>query len=722
MENNFVLINKKKIYVKDWSLTIFQLCETIGIKIPRFCYHDKLSIAGNCRMCLIEVESSIKPIIACATSLSKGMSVLTNSALVKKARENVLEFLLINHPLDCPICDQGGECDLQDQSLIYGSDKGRFTEIKRSVEDKDFGPLVKTVMTRCIHCTRCVRYMDEIAGFGGLGTMGRGRDTEIGTYLGSILESEISGNVIDLCPVGALTSKPYAFTGRPWELTSVESIDILDSLCSNIRIDIKGSEIMRILPKKNELINEEWVTDKIRFSYDGLKIERLAFPLVKNHNTSSFTSCSWHFAYYFFYFKLQEFIVGCTNTSLSDSDNLDKLLKNLKDSIASNDRIISEIKQLNKSNSVHFYVGNLVDLNSTLLYRYLFDLIPCIGTFNTESTHFGSSDMRSHYFFNESLSDFEKSDLFLLINMNLQHTIPLLHTRIRKQLISNLNSKVLYCGINSKFNFDVVHFGLTNKSLLRFLKGKSPISSLITKHKKRSIVTRHNVDLVRNLSKFIGDRTVINNIFETPFEIGACELGIGNNKNYHLLKNNNNFIYLLNYNRSIDYVPKNGDFIVYQGHHADSNAMIADLILPSCSFTEENAPYINILGNLQWTRSAVEPIGLSVKTSTVLMKFIFLLTQHLNIPGYIVNKNTDKLTLYSYFSDKVPSLFSNQMHSTTNIDLMNNSCITSDWRFTYLGLVSCNNINYYETNIISLYSTTMRRLSNLLKVREKNFK
>lgn len=720
MENNFVFINKKKIDVKDWSLTIFQLCETIGIKIPRFCYHEKLSIAGNCRMCLIEVESSIKPVIACATSLSKGMSVLTNSALVKKARENVLEFLLINHPLDCPICDQGGECDLQDQSLIYGSDKGRFTEIKRSVEDKDFGPLVKTVMTRCIHCTRCVRYMDEVAGFTSLGTMGRGRDTEISTYFRSILESEISGNVIDLCPVGALTSKPYAFTGRPWELTSIESIDILDSLCSNIRIDVKGSEIMRVLPKKNELINEEWITDKIRFSYDGLKVERLAFPLVKNHITYSFTSCSWHFAYYFFYFKLQEFIIGSINTNLPTSLNLDKLLKNLKDNITANDRTITEIKQLKKSNNVCFYVGNLVDLNSTLLYRYLFDLIPCIGSFSIESSHFDNSDIRSRYLFNESLGDFEKSDLFLLININLQHTIPLLHTRIRKQLISNLNSKVLYCGTNSKFNFDVVHFGLTNKSLLCFLKGKSPISSLVAKHKKRSIVTAHNVDLVTQLSKFIGDNTIINHVYETPFEVGACELGIKNDNNYNLLSNNNNFIYLLNYNKLMKYVPKNGDFVVYQGHHADSNAMIANLVLPSCSFTEENAPYLNLLGYLQWTRSAVEPIGLSVKTSTILMKFIFLLTQHLNIPDYVVRKDLDKLALYSYFSDKVPLLLTN--NSAININLIGNNTKMSSWWSVYIGLTSSTNVNYYETNIISLYSTTMRRLSNTMKVRDKNFK
>lgn len=219
MNNNYIFINNKKINVPDWSWTVFQLCDSLDIKIPRFCYHEKLSIAGNCRMCMVEITSSLKPVISCATSLSDGISILTNSSLVKKAREGVLEFLLINHPLDCPICDQGGECDLQDQTIIYGSDKGRFSEVKRSVEDKDVGPIVKTIMTRCIHCTRCVRFFEEVAGNPMLGTMGRGRDTEISTYLVStFLNSDISGNVVDLCPVGALTSKPYSYRTRGWRI------------------------------------------------------------------------------------------------------------------------------------------------------------------------------------------------------------------------------------------------------------------------------------------------------------------------------------------------------------------------------------------------------------------------------------------------------------------------------------------------------------------------
>lgn len=721
MDNNYIYINKKKIYVRDWSLTIFQLCDTIGIKIPRFCYHDKLSIAGNCRMCLIEVESSVKPIISCATSLSKGMSVLTNTALVKKARENVLEFLLINHPLDCPICDQGGECDLQDQSLIYGSDKGRFTEIKRSVEDKDFGPLVKTVMTRCIHCTRCVRYMEEIAGSGVLGTMGRGRDTEISTYLGNILESEISGNVIDLCPVGALTSKPYAFTGRPWELTSVESIDVLDSLCSTIRIDVKGSEIMRILPKKNELVNEEWITDKIRFSYDGLKVERLAFPLVKNE---IFLSCSWHFAYSFFCLKLQEHI-GSTNLSrfeFSENSNLDKFLKRIKSQLNTNKTGISTLKEFNMSRSTYFYIGNLVDAYTTLLFNYLYNLIPSKGNFYVESNHSTNYDIRANYLFNQSLEDLEKADLFLLFNINLQSSLPLLHTRIRKHLISNINSKVLYCGISSSFNTDVVHFGITNKSFLRLLKGKSPMVSLLNKYKKQAILSKKDNGLMEYFNKFLKrDIILLNNIYTTPFEIAASESGIATSEDVIFTDNSSSkFIYLLNYNKHFDYVPRKSDFIVYQGHHADSNAMIANLILPSCTFTEENAPFLNILGHLQWTRSAVDPIGLSVKNSTIISKFIFLVNEYLNVPDFIVNRNVDKYHLYVYFSDKFPVLSSLKSFLGSSFNLPTN--INSNWTFIDLHLSTNINVNYYDTNIISLYSATMRKLSKLTDKRNISFK
>ncbi|KAI3451321.1 hypothetical protein Pfo_007986 [Paulownia fortunei] len=274
------------------GMTVLQACEIAGVDIPRFCYHSRLSIAGNCRMCLVEVEKSPKPVASCAMPALPGMKIKTDTPLAKKAREGVMEFLLMNHPLDCPICDQGGECDLQDQSMAFGSDRGRFTETKRSVVDKNLGPLVKTVMTRCIQCTRCVRFATEVAGVQDLGMLGRGSGEEIGTYVERLMTSELSGNVIDICPVGALTSKPFAFKARNWELKGTETIDVTDAVGSNIRIDSRGPEVMRILPRLNEDINEEWISDKTRFFYDGLKRQRLNDPMIRGAD-GRFKAVSW---------------------------------------------------------------------------------------------------------------------------------------------------------------------------------------------------------------------------------------------------------------------------------------------------------------------------------------------------------------------------------------------------------------------------------------------
>src|SRR5499425_45723 len=264
------------------GMTVLQVAELAGEEIPRFCYHERLSIAGNCRMCLVEVKPGPpKPQASCALPVADKQEIFTTTPMVQKARKGVMEFLLINHPLDCPICDQGGECDLQDQAMAYGFDRGRFEENKRAVRDKDFGPLVKTEMTRCIHCTRCIRFLTEIAGVEELGATGRGEDMEIGTYIERALSSELSANIIDLCPVGALTSKPYAFVARPWELRKTESVDVLDAVGSNIRIDARGPQVLRILPRLHEAINEEWISDKTRYAIDGLLRQRLDRPYVR---------------------------------------------------------------------------------------------------------------------------------------------------------------------------------------------------------------------------------------------------------------------------------------------------------------------------------------------------------------------------------------------------------------------------------------------------------
>ena len=327
-----ITINGKDIEFES-GMTILQACEVAGAEIPRFCYHERLSIAGNCRMCLVEMDKSRKPIASCAMPAAEGMIIKTNTEMVENARKGVMEFLLANHPLDCPVCDQGGECDLQDQSLYYGVDKSRFSENKRFVSEKYMGPLIKTQMTRCIHCTRCVRFATEVAGVPEIGAIGRGENMEITTYLEKSMESELSGNVIDLCPVGALTSKPYAFSARPWELKKTESIDVLDAVGSNIRVDTYGWEVKRILPRLNENINEEWISDKTRYSCDGLLKQRLDTPYIKKDN---------------------------------------KLIKSSWDEAI--EIIVKKINETEKS-QIAGHLGDLVSLETTLAFKKFFELL-----------------------------------------------------------------------------------------------------------------------------------------------------------------------------------------------------------------------------------------------------------------------------------------------------------------------------------------------------------
>lgn len=718
MENNFVYVNKKKVEIRDWTLTVFQLCETLDIKIPRFCYHDKLSIAGNCRMCLIEVEGGPKPLIACATSLNKGMSILTNSVLVKKAREHVLEFLLINHPLDCPICDQGGECDLQDQSLVYGSDKGRFIELKRSVEDKNLGPLVKTVMTRCIHCTRCVRYMEEIASDGILGTMGRGKDTEIGTYLESNLTSEISGNVIDLCPVGALTSKPYAFTGRPWELTSIESIDIYDVLLSSIRIDLKGSEIMRVLPKQNKYINEEWITDVVRFNYDGLKIERLAFPMLKIND--SFVSCSWNFSYLYFIYLLK-FMLSSSNRFVYKMF-ISHLFSDINSSFVKEDYYITLFNNfisttefvVNNKLVFNFFVGSLLDVYSIFLVKEFSKVVPGVSYFNFELNEtFPNSDLRKSYVFQESLVDIENSDLFLISGINSKLDLPLLHTRIRKQLLSNVNSKLFYFGRYFDTNSDQIkHCGVGIVNFLKFLSGKSFLSSYAILSKKISNISSYQSSELLNL--FLKN-SMFSFVSKNSDVIHISELGL-NNKNNVLSSSCNNINFFLNYNGTfpVDFINNYNTVNICFGHHANDVVMRSDLVFPINSFVEESSPFMNLYGNVCWTRQAVEKVGLSAKLSSILMHMIN------NTKFYLLNSNSidSNLVFFDFFSLKLPQLFISDFLLFNSNNLFTTKFgINSKDSFMFVN----KNLNYYEQNIISRYSLVMNKLSSINRNNNGNF-
>ena len=388
-------VNDIDIEVEE-GLTVLQACEIAGAEIPRFCYHEKLSIAGNCRMCLVEMEKSPKPIASCAMPAAEGMNIKTNTAFVEKARKGVMEFLLANHPLDCPVCDQGGECDLQDQSMFYGVDKSRYNENKRSVPEKNMGPLIKTQMTRCIHCTRCIRFATEIAGATEIGAIGRGEDMQITTYLEQSVQSELSGNVIDLCPVGALTSKPYVFEARPWELKKTESIDVMDAVGSNIRVDTYGWEVKRILPIINEDINEEWISDKTRYACDGLSNQRLDTPFIKYNG--KFEKANWEEVFKIIKSKFE-------NTS--------------KDKIAG-------------------FVGDLNNMESSYIFKEFFDRILDSNNYDSRSSnYFVDNSERENYIFNSSINGIEESDLIFLVGSNPRFESTILNARIRKSFLNN---------------------------------------------------------------------------------------------------------------------------------------------------------------------------------------------------------------------------------------------------------------------------------------------
>ncbi|CAO3695774.1 unnamed protein product [Rhizopus microsporus] len=565
---------------------LIQACEKAGADIPRFCYHERLSVAGNCRMCLVEVERAPKPVASCAYPVMPGMRVKTNSPVVHKAREGVMEFLLYNHPLDCPICDQGGECDLQDQSMRYGSDRGRFNEPvgKRAVEDKDFGPLINTAMTRCIQCTRCVRFANEVAGATELGTSGRGNDMQISTYIEKTIESEMSGNVIDLCPVGALTSKPYNMRARPWELKKYETIDVSDAIGSNIRLDTRGVEVMRILPRMNDEINEEWISDKTRFFYDGLKVQRLTTPLIREGNR--FVPASW-----------------------------EKALKR-----------VSEELNKTKGNSVKAIAGHLADAESMVALK---DLLNRVGSENlTIDAPNGSkplainADFRSNYVLNSTIAGAEDADVVLLIGTNPRHEAPILNTRFRKAFLHKEQDLGLI-GQPDNLNYEYVHVGESSKDIEKILDGSHPFAKRLAEAKKPMIVVGSSVIENAKDSEYLLSKVseLADKFKNTLFQDGwngmnvlqraasrtaAYEIGFVPTSS-EAAKAPVDFLYLLNADEvSGADIPKDA-FVVYQGHHGDVGAQYADVILPGSAFTEKNATYVNTEGRAQITRAGVNP-------------------------------------------------------------------------------------------------------------------
>ncbi|POS85889.1 NADH-ubiquinone oxidoreductase 78 kDa subunit mitochondrial precursor, partial [Erysiphe pulchra] len=574
-------IDGKQVSVEAGSALI-QACEKAGVTIPR-----KLMIAGNCRMCLVEVEKAPKPVASCAWPVQPGMVVKTNSPLTHKAREGVMEFLLANHPLDCPVCDQGGECDLQDQSMRYGADRGRFHEIsgKRATEDKDIGPLIKTSMNRCIHCTRCIRFANDIAGAPELGSTGRGNDMQIGTYLAKNLDSEMSGNIIDLCPVGALTSKPYAFRARPWELKHTESIDVLDALGSNIRIDSRGLEVMRILPRLNDDINEEWINDKSRFACDGLKTQRLTNPLIR---------------------KLDKFFPATWEEVLTEIG------------YAYKDRCV-------EANEFKAIAGQLIDIESMIALK---DLLNKLGSENLALDQpFGDQpiahgiDVRSNYLFNSTIVGVEEADVILIVGCNTRHEAAGLNARIRKQWMrSDLEIGVVGETWDSTFDFE--HLGNSAVALKKALAGpfgkklaaaSRPmiiVGSGVTDHIDAKIFYESIGSFVdKNASKFLtGDWNGFNVLQRSASRAGAYEIGF-TVPSTTVANIKPKIIWLLGADEfAAEDIPADA-FVIYQGHHGDRGAQIADVVLPGAAYTEKSATYVNTEGRAQMTRAATSLPG-----------------------------------------------------------------------------------------------------------------
>ncbi len=575
--------------------TLLQACETAGAEIPRFCYHERLSIAGNCRMCLIEVKvggkPGPKPVASCAQQVKDLPpprddllnELITKSPAVKKARQGVMEFLLINHPLDCPICDQGGECDLQDQSMAYGRGGSRFDENKRAVEEKFMGPLVKTVMTRCIQCTRCIRFVTEIAGVAELGATGRGEDMEVTTYLEAALSSELSANVIDLCPVGALTSKPYAFNARPWELTKTESIDVMDALGSNIRVDARGDAVLRVLPRVNEGVNEEWISDKTRYAEDGLSRQRLDRAYIRENG--KLRAASW-----------------------------DEALAATAKALSGNPKKIGAI------------AGDLACAESM---KATLDLFRALGSPNLDCRPDGAKlgGVRQSYLFNSTIAGIDEADVILLVGTNPRLEAPVLNARIRRAWLRG--AEIGAIGEAAELTYKYAHIGAGPQSLSKL----GAFADVLKKAHRPMLIVGQGA-LVRadgaavlwaigKLAFELGvvkqDWNGFNVLHTAAARVAGLDLGFlpgaGGEDAGEMLKGGLDALLLL----GVDEValPKAGT-VIYLGSNGDAGAHRADIILPGAAYTEKDATWVNTEGRVQYGRRATFPKGDAKEDWTIL--------------------------------------------------------------------------------------------------------
>lgn len=660
-------IDGRLVEVEEGS-TVIQACEKLGIEIPRFCYHSRLAIAGNCRMCLVEVEKAPKPVASCAQPAMENMVVHTNTPMVKKAREGVMEFLLINHPLDCPICDQAGECDLQDQAMAYGKGNSRYNEEKRAVIDKDFGPLVKTEMTRCIHCTRCVRFITEVAGVPEIGTIYRGEDMEIVTYLEKAITSELSGNVIDLCPVGALTSKPYAFKARSWELTKTESIDVMDAVGSNIRIDTRGRAVMRILPRLNEDINEEWISDKTRFVYDALLRQRLDTPYVKKNG--KLEKATWDEAY---------------------------------------KTIAQKIKSL-KPNEIGAIAGDLIDVESILALKELWN---ALGSENLDCRQYNEKfdvNNRADYIFNTTIAGIENADYCLIICSNPRKEAAILNARIRKS-----KAKIGLLGEKRDLTYPYNYLGNEISVLEAILAGKHSICKELESAKNPMLilgmqaVSLEDGEEIIALCKLIAEKYNFiredwngYNVLQTAAaRVGALDVGFVPGKNGYntaQILDKAKLVYLLGADE-VDMEKLKDKFVVYQGHHGDRGAHIADVILPGCAYSEKDGTYVNLEGRVQRAYKATSAPGDAKEDWQIISELANAIGKNLAIKSLgDIRAKMIKIAPHLANIDQV-------QREEFKINKRNFNCISKALVY--------NDYNYYLTNAIARASLTMSKCAKL---------
>jgi NADH-quinone oxidoreductase subunit G len=576
--------------------TVLQACQGIGVEVAHFCFHERLAIAGNCRMCLVEQEKAPKPIASCAMPAADGMVIHTQSEKAKKARHAVMEMLLINHPLDCPICDQGGECDLQDESMAYGFDRGRYHENKRAVADKDFGPLVATHMTRCIHCTRCIRFLTDVAGVEEIGATGRGENMEIGTYIERALGSELSGNIIDLCPVGALTSKPYAFNARPWELRKTESVDVLDAVGSNIRVDARGPQILRVLPRLNEAVNEEWISDKGRFAVDGLTRRRLDRPYVRRGG--KLVEADWREA-------------------------LDLVAERLK--AVPGERIAA-------------IAGDLCDAESMYALK---ELLGGLGAASLDCRQDGAkldAACRAGYLFNTTIAGIEQADACLLIGTNPRWEAPIINARLRKRYLHG-GFKLAAIGPALDLTFPIEMIGEGGETLAALGQGSHPWAETLKGAKAPMLIVGQGtlarpdgaqvLGATRALAESLGmiraDWNGFNVLHRAAARVAGLDLGFlpgpGGRDVVGILdgcrSGDVEVLYLLGADE-LDLAETGSAFVIYQGHHGDRGAARADVVLPGAAYTEKDGTYVNTEGRAQLGRRAAFPPAQAREDWTIL--------------------------------------------------------------------------------------------------------